>query len=1089
MLAALFLLYRYITIPLFYLFRIKKGISHREASVLIGKHFPQVGDKLLNLIDLAQDDNQSELLLASIEQRSKQMDPIPFIGAVNLREGYVYAKYLLIPVIIILLLLISGNLASFFGSYERVVNYDLAYEPPAPFSFELLAGDARVLETESYTIQVTTKGSIQPEDIYIVIDGKERLLQKNKGVFEYVFQPPLKDVQFYFKANGVVSRNFELKALKAPAIQGFNMVLEYPSYINKPNESLKGTGNASFPEGTKVTWKIEGENTETVRYIAPDTSLVFERNGKEFKLSKKVFSKLNYQLATSNDNVENYETLDYEFTVIKDGYPTIRVAEVLDSLNPNVAYYSGEASDDYELASISLVCYPDRDEENIQRIQLTRPNKNFEKFYYTFPSGLELEEGVAYSFYFEALDNDGIRGGKLSKSEVFSLALLNDNELKDKQLDDQESIINNIDNSLDNFKKQKEELKEINKNQKEKKTLNFNDQNKVKDFLKNQQQQEQLMEKFSKQLKENLEKSDADDPLNKLLKERLERQEIEARKNEKLLEELNKVADKINKEELSKRLEEVAKKQQTSERNLEQLLELTKRYYVTEKTAQLAKDLEKLAEEQNELSESEEKTGEIEKEQKELNEKFQELIKELEELKKDNEALKKPLKIGEDKETENEIKKDQEEALEELKKQQQSDDGQGDKGAASKKQKSAAQKMQQMSQQLQQSSSGGGGGPSVTEDAEMLRQILDNLITFSFKQEKLLNKLSTNEVDVTQFSNNVKKQQELRELFEHVDDSLFSLSLRRAELSEFVNEQITEVYYNVDKALENMAENRIYQGVSYQKYVLNASNSLADFLANILDNMQQSMQSGQGSGGGEGFQLPDIIQGQGQIGEQLGQMGKSGKGKEQGSEGGKQQGNEGKGQDGQDGEGNNEGEGEQQKGKGKGKNGEGEQNGENGGTGKDGKGEGSNGGEGELSEEELKEIYEIYKEQQRIRQELEKQLENFIQKSDKELAKKLVRQMEDFENDLLENGVTQQNLNKANNIQYRLLKLEKAALKQGEKEERESDTNRKNFDNPITTKPSLLENYKNEIEILNRQALPLQNIYRNKVKHYFNKND
>lgn len=1091
---ALFLLYAYIAVPIFYLFKIKKGISNREASVLIGKHFPEIGDRLLNLLDLAEDQDRSELLLASMEQRSKEMGTVPFIKAIDFKESFKYAKYLLVPVLIFGLIALSGNFSSFFGSYKRVVNYDLAYEPPAPFSFEVLAGNGAVLESKSYPIQVTTKGSIQPEDIYMVIDSKEFLLQKRNGTFQYVFEPPLEDTRFYFKANGVTSKTFELNALKAPAIQEFNIILDYPDYTKKPTERLKGTGNATFPEGTNVSWEIVGQHTESIQLITEDTTLIFSEKEEQFQLSKRIYDKFKYQLSTSNENVRDYEKLDYEFTVIKDAYPTIKANQILDSLNPNVAYYSGEASDDYQLQSISLICYPVDESDKKQIVQLNTPNRNFEQFYYTFPSGLELEEGRNYSFYFEAKDNDAIHKGKTTKTAVFNLQILDDNQLKNKQLENQQSLIKNIDDSLDKFKEQKETLKEINKNQKEKNNLNFNDQNQIKDFLKKQQQQESLMEKFSKQLKENLEKDKADDPLNKLLKERLERQEIEAKKNERLLEELDKIADKINKEELTKRLEEVAKKQQTSERNLEQLLELTKRYYVTEKASQLTKDLEKLAKEQEELSESNKENDSIKGEQEKLNKTFEELAKELNELKKDNAKLKKPLELKVDKPKEESVKKDQKEALEELNKGEESQNPEKreeSKSEAGKKQKSAAQKMKQMSQQLQQSSAGGGGGSSVTEDAEMLRQILDNLITFSFKQEKLFNGLQENDVDVTQFSNNVKRQQELRGLFEHVDDSLFALSLRRAELSEFVNEQITEVYYNVDKALENMAENRIYQGVSYQKYVLNASNSLADFLANILDNMQQSMQSGQGSGGGEGFQLPDIIKSQGKIGEQMGQMGKSGK-KGQGQKGSGKEQNEG--ENGKDGEndngasgknGNRKGENGNEEGQG---DGEGEKEGESGqGKGRAGEnGEGSGqGGQGELSEDELKEIYEIYKEQQRIRQELEKQLEDFIKKTDKDLAKKLVRQMEDFENDLLENGITEQNLNKANNIQYRLLKLEKAALKQGKKEERESNTNTNSFRNPITTKPSVLDNYKNQIEILNRQALPLQQIFQNKVKRYF----
>ena len=547
------------------------------------------------------------------------------------------------------------------------------------------------------------------------------------------------------------------------------------------------------------------------------------------------------------------------------------------------------------------------------------------------------------------------------------------------------------------------------------------------------------------------------------------------------MEELNKIADKIDKEELTKRLDELSKKQQNSKRNLEQLLELTKRYYVTEKAAQLASDLNKLSEQQDILSEL--KLGEdfSNKEQEELNKDFEKLSEELDELKKDNEDLKKPLDLKMDKSKEESIKKDQKDALEEINMHQSKEESSEAKSkeqnadTAKQKQKSAAQKMKEMAEELDASSAGASGGSTITEDAEMLRQILDNLITFSFKQENLFETIEASDLDVANFSTTVRKQNSLRSLFEHVDDSLFALSLRRAELSEFVNEQITDVYYNIDKSLESIAENQMYQGVSYQKYVLSASNNLADFLADILDNMQESMQSGSGSGSSqEGFQLPDIIKGQGELKEKMDGMGKS--------EGGKPKKGEGKGQKGEQGK---EGKGEEGTKPGEGKNGKEGKNGE----GENGKGQGNDKGQGQPSEEELKEIYEIYKEQQMLRQQLEQQLLDMINEGDRRLGEKLVRLMEDFENDLLENGVTQRTINKINNIEYELLKLENATLKKGKKSERESNTNVNSFQNPILTKPSALDNYRIEIEILNRQALPLRQNFQNKVKEYFKSND
>ncbi|WP_405411599.1 hypothetical protein [Maribacter sp. Asnod1-A12] len=1098
----LFLLFKYILTPIFYLFKLKQGIGPKDAAQMIGKHFPEVGDKLTNLLDLTNDPQQSELLLASINQRSKQLDPIPFSNAIDFRDSLKYLKYAIIPIAIIALLFISGNWNTFFGSYERVVNYEMAYEKPAPFHFEVLSNNLKTLQDETFTIQVATRGEVKPENVYIEIDGKQMLLQKNNGLYEYVFTPPISTTNFKFKANEVNSRDYTLTALATPSILDFTMNLTYPSYLNKPNETIKSTGNAVIPEGTKIQWKINGENTDKINLSTKDTVIPLNKEKNTFQLEKRIYSNLNYELTTTNKNVQDYERLTYNFKVIKDAYPSMKVNQVLDSLNPNVSYYTGNASDDYGLRKIDVVYFEVGKEEKKNTVNLLKTTSNYEQFYYTFPSGLELEAGKNYGFYFEVTDNDAIHNGKTIKSQIYQQVLLDENQLKNKDLESQQSLIKDLDKSLEKSKEQKESLEEINQNQKEKNSLNFNDKNQIKDYLKKQEQQEQLMQKFSKELKENLSKENKDDKLNQLLQERLERQEEQAKKNQQLLEELNKVADKIKKEDLTKKLEELGKKQQNSQRSLEQLLELTKRYYVTEKASQIARDLEELAKKQEELSQQNEENNTAEK-QKELNKKFDEISAEMDDLKKDNEKLKKPIDINIEKSKKEGIKEDQKNALEQLEKDAPNYKNKPNSTDANKKQKSAAEKMKEMSEQLSESSSSGGGGSSVTEDAEMLRQILDNLIIFSFKQEILYDRLSAREdQDATQYSETVRDQNELKGLFEHVDDSLFALSLRQAELSEFVNEQITEVYYNIDKSLETMADGQMFQGISHQKYVLTAANSLADFLAEVMDNMNSSMQMGKGSGESEGgFQLPDIIKGQQELGEKMRQKGQSGNAGKEGKSGERKQ-----GENGESGEGGKQGERGKQGANGKegengnngenGKNGEGKngKNSENGQGGENGQGNnGSNGtngqGQGSMSESELKEIYEIYQNQQKLRQELEKQLENMINSGDQKLGQKLIKQMEDFENDLLENGITQRTINKANTIQYELLKLENAALKQGEKSERESNRNTKDFTNPITTKPSLLDNYRNEVEILNRQSLPLRQNFQSKVKEYFKAND
>ena len=49
------LLIRFIAIPLAKLFKLQKGINYEDASKIIGNHFPEVDDKLLNVLQLFKD--------------------------------------------------------------------------------------------------------------------------------------------------------------------------------------------------------------------------------------------------------------------------------------------------------------------------------------------------------------------------------------------------------------------------------------------------------------------------------------------------------------------------------------------------------------------------------------------------------------------------------------------------------------------------------------------------------------------------------------------------------------------------------------------------------------------------------------------------------------------------------------------------------------------------------------------------------------------------------------------------------------------------------------------------------------------------
>ncbi len=100
-----------------------------------------------------------------------------------------------------------------------------------------------------------------------------------------------------------------------------------------------------------------------------------------------------------------------------------------------------------------------------------------------------------------------------------------------------------------------------------------------------------------------------------------------------------------------------------------------------------------------------------------------------------------------------------------------------------------------------------------------------------------------------------------------------------------------------------------------------------------------------------------------------------------------------------------------------------------------------------------------------------------------------LNQMKDIEKQLINKGFKNETLQKMLNLKHELLKLEKAIQQQGEDTKRQSKTNDKNYNGTTTPLSKELKDYLNSVEILNRQSLPLQPNFNQKVQNYFKGND
>lgn len=1006
----------YIIFPLIKILGLKRGLTEVDAAKIIGNHFPEVKDKLLNMLQLNESKQHSELIEASIAQKSKELQPIPFKRAVDFTKNKQYLIFTIIPFLIWLLVYLTGNIAVFSDSFFRVVHYNQVYLPPAPFSFSILNESLSVVEGEPFILQVETKGNTVPENVKINFLNESYYMENNAlGKFQYSFSKIKKSIKFVLEANGVVSEIYQLSSIETPVINNLKMIVQYPIYTGKQNEVMQNTGNANVPQGTKITWQIETEKTDAVSFIPNmEPAFYFKKNANDyFSFTKQVFNAISYKITSSNQQLRNYESLNFEIQVIPDEHPQISVNSDIDSISRGPVQFAGQVSDDYGVNKLQMVYYNKTNKKELISHVIDVSKSSISDFYYVFPEGVSLEEGIDYELYFEVFDNDAVNGSKSSKSRIFSYYKKTAKDISEELLEEQKETIGELSKLVEKSKKSNEGVEKFKNEIQKNGDINWNDTKKLSELLKRQTQYQEMIQKQTNELKNNLNEQ-PDQKETKETKEELLKRIEETKKlaeQEKMMEELKALTKKLDQEDLAEKLKELVKKNQRNEQSLERILELTKRFYVEQKANQIRENLENLGKKEETLSNENQEKNTSEKQQ-ELNKEFDAIKKEANELLKQNQDLKRPMALPDNKEEMNNINKDLNKALEQLKAQQTE--------SAKKSQKSAAKKMQQLSKSMAQDMTA-MEGESIDENIEDLRKIVDNLIIFSFEQEDLRDRFSASDVNHPQYANNLKQQHVLKEYFSHIDDSLYVLALRLVTMGTMIQKEVSDTHYYLDEALLNFADDKSDLGISNQQFVITASNNLANALGDLLENMMNASPSfgqGKGKGDSKSFGLPDIIKKQGELNEQI---------KEGVEKGGKKP--------------------------------------------------------GENGETKNEELYEIYKQQEQLKGMLKDLLGEDSENS--KGSGDAIKKMEALEKELLEKGFSKDIAQKILQLNYELLKLQKATLQQGEDNVRKSDIPKVLFEKKSIEAIELKKLYFNYNEILNRQSLPLRTIYKKKVQDYF----
>ena len=916
---------RYFLIPLVNLLRFRKLMSIEQASLLIGRFFPDIQDKLLNTIQLSNDleqDANNELLLATIDQRTKQLSPVRFSDAVDFR-GLLKYFWVFLGLLLLLLALVIFIPRFAVQPTQRILNYDQHFEKPLPFSVEFSSDALEVNQGSDVDFHLKVTGAHIPDAFYVKSSvGQQVFTKESVNDFHYTFKNVNHDLSFQVIGGEYVSAPVTITVHPNPVLLSYQCDVSYPAYIHRRPESFEGKTRLLVPQGSSLTFKFALRDADSA-FIVRDSlvqALTMKDGMAHYSLTASSSTSLDF--FCRNTWSDHFDPLKFSVDVLPDAYPDIRV-ESFDEALATTVYYTGLIADDYGFTKLTFNCQV---KEPVQRnfvipVAFDHTQSRTSFFYHFNMDSLGVLPGQSMEVFFEVWDNDGFHGPKSKRSEMFSYYKPSMAALDSVADQTENELMERMNERSEEASKLRDDIEKMLQELTSKKDLDWSDKEKLKELVK---KQSELEEEWNK-LQEDQQKlsdfmKDHDIANDELLKKQQQINELFEdlipEELKKMMEEIEKLLDEMPRDEMQKMLQDMKKDNMKMQDLLDRNLSLLEQL-------RMEKDLNELMDKLNELGEQLEKDKENTPAAEDAKKSFDEMMQTLDSLMKKNQTLSDPFAVQKDQELQESIDKDLQAAADEEQSQtgeqgnqsqegengdqndggeegdQDEENGENEQGedgdsegeggqnqeqnqgkqpmnGASQKKKNAGKKMKQMAasmmMQMMMSSE-----DQLAEDAHLVRILLENVVRSSHQQEDLMSQIGRMRSDDPSIKDKIVRQKEISDNFDMVKDSLKAMAMRQPMIQTFIFDELETIDVQTELALGHLNDLYLSLTVSNQQVALEAMNKLSLMLAESLENIENSMSSSSSSNGKpkksqKGQSMKNMQDLQKQLGEQLKQL-------------------------------------------------------------------------------------------------------------------------------------------------------------------------------------------------------------------------
>ena len=501
--------------PVLAWFRLGKSLTHGQAAEIIGKHFNEVSDKLLNTLQLKklsdEDPQHRALIEASIDQKIEALKPVSFPSAVNIKENAKYLKWAIFPAAVICIIGLAAP-SVLTESTKRLIRHNEYFLPVAPFSFVVENKSLSVVQGDDLKLDLKLDGNKLPADVYVeTANNTFKLDKENISRFHYLFTNLQQNTFFRLSGNGFTSAQYEIKVNLRPSLLHFDAELNYPAYLHKKNETVPNAGDLTIPAGTVVRWAFHTQNATGLQFVMNGSAGAVNSAGADvFEHRERILKNSIYKITPLNAMVNHSDSASYRINVVADGPPTITVQEKPDSVSMKALYFDGRIQDDHGFSSLTFhyeVGAPGN-KTNLKsfvkpvKADLTQTQAEF--FYYWNLKDLGVVPGQQITYFFEVADNDGVNGPKKVRSAEHTLNIPDTKELNAELDKGTEGVKQKMESAIKLAGQIEHDSQKLNQLLLDKNALSFDEKKQIQDLMEKRKELNDLVKEIQEDNKKNL---------------------------------------------------------------------------------------------------------------------------------------------------------------------------------------------------------------------------------------------------------------------------------------------------------------------------------------------------------------------------------------------------------------------------------------------------------------------------------------------------------------------------------------------------------------------------------------------------------